>query len=193
MKNILSCAIFLMAVMAFGQAPSPTATMPGSANSGRNELFVGYERTFNDWGSSSTTYDFNGVDINYTRMLNRHWGALAQFDVSRNGNYDATYYTYDAGVRYNFLTSRVRPFGQFLIGAGHLKGEVETLQSDGSHALGTHNWFGFSWTGGGGVDVDVTNHFGLRGEFDAVSVPFGAHQHDRDIWSKMAVGGYFRW
>ena len=186
--------VLLFSGILIGQEPTAAAKLPGASSStGVNQLFVGYNRVFNDWGNGNDSGDFNGISVSYTRLLSKHFGALGSFEFNRNGQFDGTYYATRAGARYNILTRRFRPYVVGSLGGAHLKDQIFGSLPDGTVGLASHSWFGFTAGGGGGVDFNLTQHLGARAEYGAYRVPFGAHLLDRDIWTELTVGGVFRW
>ena len=190
----IALGMLFLSSVAFSQAPTPPGKIPNVAPaSDNNQLFLGFVRTFNDWGSNKYTYDMIGGVASYTRMLNHHWGVLGSFEGNTNGDWDAVYYAYRAGAKYDILTGKYRPYLVGSAGGAHLTGIVTTQLPDGSFRYLSHSWFGFTAGGGGGLDVDVTNHLGGRVEYNAYQVPFGFHQVDRDLWTELSVGFVYRW
>ena len=185
--------VLLFSGILIGQEPTPAAKLSAASSSTDvNQLFVGYNRVFNDWGNGNSG-DFNGISVSYTRLLSKHFGALGSFEFNRNGQFDGTYSAGRVGARYNILTRRFRPYVVASLGGTRLKEKIFSFLPDGTMGLASHSWFGFTAGGGGGVDFNLTQHLGARAEYGAYRVPFGAHLLDRDIWTELTVGGVFRW
>lgn len=178
-------AVLILCASVFAQTPVPTGKVPGEKNEGSNVAYIGFARTFTDFGDE---YDFNGVDVSMTRYLTRRVGVVGEFEFGKNGPFEATYYAYRGGGRYDFMVGRYRPFGQFLVGGAHMTGLVGV-----PIVLQERSWSGFSWAGGGGLDMHVTRHWGARVQFMHERVPFGTHNDERADWNRVSGGVTFRW
>ena len=125
--------VLLFSGILIGQEPTAAAKLSvASSLTGVNQLFVGYNRVFNDWGNGIYSSDFNGISVSYTRLLSKHFGALGSFEFNRNGQSDGTYYAYRAGARYNILTRRFRPYVVGSLGGARLKDKILTDLPDGT-------------------------------------------------------------
>lgn len=180
-------AVLIFCASMFAQAPVPTGKVPGERAEGSNVVYVGFARTFTDFGED---YDFNGVDASITRYLTRRLGVVGEFEFGKNGPFEATYYAYRGGARYDFATGRYRPFGQFTLGAAEMTGLVGI---GAPPVIMEQNWSGFSWAGGGGLDMHVNRHWGARVQFMHERVPFGTHVEARADWNRLSGGFTFRW
>jgi hypothetical protein len=78
------------------------------------------------------------------------------------GNLSLSEYTYMGGARVTGpITSPVSPFVEFLIGAAHGTADIGVPNANLSFS-GTKNAAQL----GGGIDINVSPHFGFRGELD---------------------------
>ena len=206
MRRILLCVVILAALsmVGFAQAPTPTGKVPTEGESNPNEVYGGFLWEPTDWGAAWQNY--YGFDANYTRFLTRHWGAVADFDFTRSNASEAGdldlgrphnshEFAYRFGPRYTILSRkhRFQPYAVGLIGGANFTAlfPYPTHESP----LQQKNWFGFTWAVGGGVDVRVTHHLGLRGEWDHTRVPWGSQylKSDTSDWDRITFGGFWRW
>ncbi|WP_148210186.1 porin family protein [Candidatus Korobacter versatilis] len=181
------CGILFLTTLAIAQAPTPTGKLPNAgANNETPWMFSAqYVKPTNDWGPNN---HFNGMLLDVTRSFSPRWGITGEFDWSKSNGHDGNQLGYRVGPRVNLITGhKVVPFAQFLLGGAH-------LHETGTRASGVDsNWNGVSWLGGGGVDILLTPHFGIRGQIDITSVPFGTHLTDRDYWPQYGGGVTYRW
>ncbi len=186
MRLIIRCLLLLFsASVVFAQAPLPAGRVPRSASGPKNQAYFGYVRTTNDWAQSSS-YSFNGFEVAYNRYFTKRIALVGEFDMNKNGDHKASYYGYRGGARYDFMTGRLRPFGQFTAGRAHFTGEV------GTPVIKAKFW-GLSWAGTGGADYRLTKRWGIRGQWSLVRVPFGINEKQRDFWFQWGGGATFRW
>jgi opacity protein-like surface antigen len=193
----------VLCAIAAAQQPAPTAKLPAASDEfAKNEVFAGFVFQPTDWGPAWQR--FYGLNVNYTRFLGEHWGAVADADWTRNnaalvGDLDrgephnANTEALRFGVRYNIFRRdhRVQPFGVVTAGGAHMSALLPypTHQSD----LVQKTWFGFTWAGGGGVDVRLTQHLGIRGQWDHTRVPWGTQGVDQSDWDRIIGGAFWRW
>jgi opacity protein-like surface antigen len=84
--------------------------------------------------------------------------------------------------------SRIRPFGEFLIGGAHI---TYNVNSNNFFKQGTS----FAWAVGGGLDFRLSNHFWLRGEGDYLHNHFITEDnqlHVADSRARIVTGLVFR-
>jgi hypothetical protein len=189
MKRIIVLGLMIAFVAScLAQEPSAAGKMPRSNGLETSwMLSAQYLKSTDDWGPN---WHFNGVLIDFTHDIAKRWAITGELDLNKANGHDATDIGYRIGPRFNLTTRhRIVPFVQFLLGGAHM------------HAVNTRyalpnidsTWDGFSWLGGGGVDVRVSHHFGMRGQIGVASVPFGIHVVDRDYWPQYSGGVTYRW
>lgn len=191
--------LVMLSVWAAAQAPAPTAKLPSPSEPDKNEVFGGFVYEPTDWGPAWQTY--YGFDVNYTRSLSKRFGAVADFDYYRNNDslagdldhgqaHNSSAYGYRFGPRVNFVKNRrFQPYGVFLLGGAHFT----TLFPYPTHTspLVQHDWSGFSWGGGVGLDARLTKHVGARAEWFHERLPWGDASSTSD-WERFSFGATFR-
>jgi opacity protein-like surface antigen len=198
---------FVLAVVlsaaAVAQQPAPTAKLPTSSEGqSGNEVFGGFLYEPTDWGPA--WQKFYGLNANYTRFFTRHWGAVADFDWTRNnaslvGDLDrgqphnANTEAFRFGARYDFRNRehRVQPYAVFLAGGAHMSALVP--YPGRQSPLVQKTWTGFTWAAGGGVDFRLSHHLGVRGQWDHTQLPWGTEKTDRTDWDRISAGAFWRW
>ena len=195
--------VFILSIVVAAQEPAPTAKVPTAGDGGnKNQIYAGFVYEPTDWGAAWATY--KGFNLDYTRDMGKHFAAVADFDWIRNnesqagdldrGNpHNSKAYGYRFGPRYNLLSKRHRfqPYFVGLIGGAHF---TALLPYPGRQSpLVQKDWVGFSWSIGGGADVRMTKHFGLRGEWQHQHEPWGDQQTDSSSWDRITFGGTWRW
>jgi peptidoglycan-associated lipoprotein len=147
-KLIVVCAmISLCSLMAFSQEQSATG----------GEIFAGYQYLHASTGISGVdSFTLQGWNAAASGYFTRNLGVTADF----SGNYGtpsgvtAKLYTFMFGPSVRFPnSSRITPFGRALFGGGRT-----TLSASGLSGSETD----FTWAAGGGFDVGVTKHVGVR-------------------------------
>ena len=137
------------------------------------EVGAGYAfRSFDqDISPPSFRVNMNGFDVNATYNLNGWLGITGDVvgtyaNQGENGN--NTLYSFMAGPRiYPFGHHRIAPYVQAEFGGAHYT--LYIPPSGGGPYTDTER--GFAWSAGGGVDIFVTRHIGLKGqaEFEQTS------------------------
>ncbi len=123
-----------------------------------------------------------------------HLAAVGDFGVQHasdiNGSgIDLTLTSYTFGLRYNIGGfERVHPFAEALVGGAHASGSFAATNVTVS---GTSN--SFAALAGGGLDVDLGSHFGMRlieADYYSTQFPNGVNDHQNNY--RIAAGIYFR-
>jgi hypothetical protein len=169
---ILGAVLLVVSGPALAQGPKrPVPTVPVV------EVFGGYAFARFDTGGATT----NGQGV----MGSFAWNAKSWVQIVADSSYNTgttngvknTLYGNHFGPRFFYRThSRLglSPFAEFLVGGSHIN-----LTAGGGLQASDN---GFSWKGGGGLDLNLSPHFAVR-LFDAdyYRTPFfGAHQNS--IW-----------
>jgi len=151
--------LLLLVVLTVGLAVVPAAAQ----QTPRVDLSAGYTYVrSNIIVPAGCCFSLNGGSGSVAYNLNDWLGVVGDFGGSHTGNAKSTgrtltVWTYLFGPRFSYRKhERFTPFGQALFGGGHAGG---TLYS-GPGGLGPHN--AFAMTVGGGLDVKVRPHFGVR-------------------------------
>ena len=127
----------------------------------------------------------NGGNIWAAYSFSHSFSAVGEFSGQHAGNINATgedltLYSYLFGPRYTLRKSdRWLPFGQVLLGGAHASGTYEPSLSGGS---GSYN--SFSLVAGGGLDVDVTPHIGIRAmeaDYYLTRFPNGVNERQNNL------------
>jgi opacity protein-like surface antigen len=195
--------LVLLSVIGAAQAPVPAAKFPHTGEGNNNQIYGGFLFMPTDWGPAWQKY--YGFDINYTRTIHRRFGAVLDYDFTRNnaslvGDLDrgqphnSRQWAFRAGPRVNLLSGghhRFEPYLVGLFGAAHFTALVP--YPGRQSPLVQKDWFGFTWAVGGGMDVRVTKHFGVRGQWDTARVPWGTETTDASQWDRITGGATFRW
>jgi hypothetical protein len=150
---VVVCAVLSLCLVAFGQE---------RGDAPKAEIFGGYQYLhvstgLPDLGVGLGSFNLNGWNASASAYFNRNLGVTADF----GGNYgsplgaNARFYSFLFGPSVRFPnSSRVTPFAHALFGGGHFSadaGGINILKDTG-----------FTWAAGGGFDVGVTPHFGVR-------------------------------
>jgi hypothetical protein len=182
-KTLLCCFLVWFGSLAWSEiAPS------------RIEVFGGYSYTSSNFASSGGGE--NGWNAGAGLNANKWIGFKADF-----AQYRYTYFgccPQDQSTTTTFLfgpqvsiplpkASRIRPFGEFLIGGAHITENV-----NGSNVFQQST--SFAWAVGGGFDFRQSNHFWLRGEADYLHthlVPGDGQLHVADARARIVTGLVF--
>lgn len=180
MRNVtLVVLLFVASALCFAQEPKSSISVPST------ELYVGYITTFPDFGPKYNSFQFNGAEVAITKFLNPHLGVV----LSGNGVFGSVYavkqYAWDAGVKYNFLTGRFRPFGQARAGFAY-QASNGMYFSDHHPPLepGTNDVEdGFAYRVGAGADLQLTRSVYWRVvQWDVEPEPWARHTPFYQSW-----------
>jgi hypothetical protein len=182
-KTLLCCFLVLLSALAWSQiAPS------------RIEVFGGYSYTpsnFTWYGNGENGWNAGGA-VNAIKWI----GFKADF-----AQYRYTYGPGDHSTTTTFLfgpqvsiplprASRIRPFGEFLIGGAHIYYHLQGYRFDFFKQSTS-----FAWAVGGGLDFRLSNHFWLRAEADHLHthfIPWDNQLHVADSRARIVTGLVFR-
>jgi outer membrane immunogenic protein len=167
------------------------------AQEDRSPLEVGVDYNYvraNGPPGGCSCFSMNGGNIWAAYNFSHSFSAVGEFSGQHAGNINATgedltLYSYLFGPRYTLRKSdRWLPFGQVLLGGAHASGTYEPSLSGGS---GSYN--SFSLVVGGGLDVDVTQHIGIRAietDYYLTRFPNGVNGRQNNL--RISAGLVFR-
>lgn len=139
-------------------------------------------------------FSMNGGNIWAAYSFTHSFSAVAEFSGQHAGNINAsgedlTLFSYLFGPRYTLRSSdRWLPFAQVLVGGAHASGTYEPSLSGTS---GSYN--AFSLVAGGGLDIAVTHHIGIRaieGDYYLTHFPNGVNGRQNNL--RISAGLIFR-
>jgi len=138
-----------------------TAMSAAAQEGNSTEVFLGYSYLrASPSTSSANTFNLNGGDASVSYYV-KHWlgltGDFGGYHVGQIGStsVDSNLATYLFGPRFRLPgTSKLRPFAEILVGGAHATGSTAFA------GAGTHN--AFAMAVGGGLDVPITRHIGIR-------------------------------
>lgn len=131
------------------------------------DLSAAYAYLGSNTVTEGTSIHLSGARLSATYYI-KNWlaavgdlGFYRQFDVVSSG-FSLTVSTYQFGPRVRLRNrSRLTPFGQFLLGAGHAGGTLYTRSlGPGLSPLGPNN--ALSYTAGGGADWKLNPRIAIR-------------------------------
>ena len=157
-----SCSM-LLAAMAVGGICGICVPRASAQSTPRFETGASYSFVrSNAPPGSCGCFSMNGGNAWFGYRFHRNWSVVGELGAVRapsigTAGADLTLFTYLGGPRYDWhhhwrYSSRVKPFGQLLLGGVHAGGSLATL--------GTPN--SFAMTAGGGADVRLTSRWGIR-------------------------------
>ena len=204
MKQVMQSlfVLALLSVIGAAQAPLPPGRLPNVGEANNNQVYGGFLYQPTDWGQAWQKY--YGFEFNYTRTIHRRFGAVLDFDFTRNNAsalrdldrgqaHNSRQWAFRGGPRFNVLTGnrRFQPYLVALFGGARLTALVPFPGA--GDPLVQKNWLGFTWAAGGGLDVRLSKHFGVRGQWDTTHVPWGTDATDSSQWDRITGGATFRW
>ena len=136
-------------------------------DSSKAEVFGGYSYMRFNGGSGDPSISLNGGIGSFAYNMNHMFAVVGEFGDYHNGSIfgsgtSLNTVSYLFGPKVYKSVGKITPFGQVLFGGAHAS------LSDGE---GSFNAFALAV--GGGVDYDVTKHFGVRvGQLDYVYTRF---------------------
>jgi opacity protein-like surface antigen len=181
-KTLLCCFLVLLSALAWSQdAPS------------RIEIFGGYSYTSSNfaWTGNGENGWNAGVALNAYKWIGFK-ADFAQYRYTNPGCCHSTTTTFLFGPQVSIplsRASRIRPFGEFLIGGAHINDTGLSQSNIFQQATS------FAWAMGGGLDFRLSNHFWLRGEADYLHthlVPGDNQLHVADSRARIVTGLVFR-
>ncbi len=177
----------LLASAALTVAPAFAQDSPGFAVGG-NYNYVHANAPPGGCGCFSLNGGNGWVSFGLTHHLAAIGDVAGQYASNINGSgINLTLISYVFGARYTFLSEgRIHPFGQALVGGAHASASFSGTSTSGSSNS-------FAVIAGGGVDVDLTEHVGVRViEADYYSTQFSNSTNDHQNNLRIAAGIYFR-
>ena len=167
------------------------------AQSGSSPLEIGVDYNYvraNGPPGGCGCFSMNGGNAWVGYGFTKSFGAVAEFSAQHAGNINATgedltLFSYLFGPRYTLRKSdRWLPFGQVLLGGAHASGTYEPSLAGGSGSFNS-----FSMIAGGGLDIGVNSHIGLRafeGDYYLTRFPNGVNGHQNNL--RISAGLIFR-
>jgi hypothetical protein len=153
---------FLAALFVLGGAP-----MAQAQHTPKVEVFGGYSYLRASTVSGGTQLNLKGASGSVAYNLKSWLGVVGDVGFYRQGRvagngFSLTLSSYQIGPRLSLRHhTRLVPFGQVLLGAGHAGGTRYTSSpGTGLAPLGTN--YGFLLTAGGGVDLKLNYTVGIR-------------------------------
>lgn len=158
---LISFAVALVSVRAGAQA------VPIKQKKADLSTFFGYTKVTPDYGPLINGVVFGGF---YTRYL--HWFAPAvEFRAKIANGTGVDQKTYGGGIRVEKDFHQLfRPYGDFLVSSGTINYHLVTPPNQPAppgipYVLHTYSDSSVVYTYGGGLDVDITENFSARGEY----------------------------
>jgi hypothetical protein len=108
--SITLLLLLVSASLGFGQSPK-AALYPSSS-----DVYVGYIATFPDYGTQFNSYRFDGGEVAYTKKLSSRWAIVGSGTAVFGSTYHVREFSGTAGVKYDLLTGRFRPYATTQIG-----------------------------------------------------------------------------
>lgn len=210
MMNHNGFAITFLAVLAiFAQA---VACGAARAQDESPKLEVGLDYNYvhaNGPPGGCGCFSMNGGNGWVGLRLTNSFSAVGEFSAQHAGNIDntgedLTLFSYLFGPRFTLRKSeRILPFGQVLVGGAHSTGTFEPspgvgagLRSFSPAAVsggGSGSFNAFAMVAGGGLDLKVSRHFGIRAfeaDYYFTHFPNGVNDHQNNL--RIAAGIIFR-
>jgi hypothetical protein len=182
-KTLLCCFLVLFGGLAWSQiAPSRIEIFGGYSYTSSNFAWTGNGENGWDAGAALNAYKWIGFKADFAQYRYTYFACCPQ-DHS-------TTTTFLFGPQVSIplpKASRIRPFGEFLIGGAHITENV-----NGSNVFQQST--SFAWAVGGGFDFRLSNHFWLRGEADYLHthlVPGDNQLHVADARARIVTGLVF--
>src|SRR5712692_2478299 len=176
--------VWLLGVILLLSVPAMAQDLP------KFDLFGGYSYVHANFGSGGSTSgnitaNLNGGSGAVAFYPSKHFGFVGDFGGYKLGtlkqgstsvSVSGSIITYLFGPRIRFGGEKATPFAQVLFGGAHL-GDVT---SSDSTVCGTttpctiiSSRSAFAMTLGGGLDIHVSHHFGIRGQAEYLMTRFG--------------------
>lgn len=187
--NIVRLISSVCAVVASVSIAAQAQSIATSLDDSRPELALGYNYLHSNAPAGDCgCFSLNGGNASIAVPLHRAHlsvvgdiGAAHAGAVTSNG-LDLTLSTYTAGLRYTVprMHTRLRPFGEVLVGVAHSSGSLV----DGSSSTTGNSGAAFASLIGGGVDLRATHRFSIRlVEADYLVTTFdnGSNNHQNNL------------
>ena len=138
-------------------------------------------------------FSMNGASGSYAYRFTPSWSVVGEVGAVNTGNVnntnlDLTLSEFLVGGRYTLTNrSRFAPFAQVLLGAAHTSGALSPDQ------LGLGSSTSLAVMAGGGVDVNLSQHFALRvvqADYYLTTLPNGANDVQNNL--RLGAGIVFR-
>jgi hypothetical protein len=177
----LAVSVAVMAAVATGpiwaQAIGNGAIAPIRTSGLDNQIYLGFEHTRLDYGlvnpdGTTTKLTMNGVNLQFACREWDHFFVLGSARYGAGNPLGVHNAAAGAGIGYVADWRRYEPFAQGTVGYSRLS----STSPDGIY-LSTAPLYGFTTTVGAGLDVNLTDRFGVRPVYvENQFSPFGAHR-----------------
>lgn len=196
--------IFFAALILFGVSASIASAQEETP---KVEVFGGYSYVRGNAGFGIPGFNMNGGSASVSYNPNEWLGLVGDFGGYHTGNIgglpvDATIYTYLFGPKIAYREGRWILFGQTLFGGAHASASATVLGPSARvrpqglvplfYASGSTNAFAMAI--GGGLDANITGHFGVRViQAEYLMTRFGVvHSADTQHNARISTGVVFR-
>jgi hypothetical protein len=175
------------------QTPAPAPPIAAEIYTPQYELSAGYTFRKFYFPDEGVTRGMNGGYTSVDRNFKRWLGAYAEISTAfRNRGVDgnSSVYSLLAGPQiYPFKHRKLTPFGHVLFGGAYYRNSVP---ANGGFGTKVEDWTAFAWGGGGGIDLYLKQHLGIRlFEYDYnVAHFYGGHVDHGS--SRISVGIVYR-
>lgn len=190
-KSVKTVALLVLAAGSCALGSRPALAQGRSfVDAGVAYNYVRSNASVGDCGCFSLNGGSGWVGFNLTRSIGIVGEIASQHASGINGTgADLTLTSFLAGPRYTWTRAgRFAPFAQVLLGGAHAGG---TLAPGGSVLSGSAN--AFAMTAGGGLDIGITRHIGLRAfqaDYYLTHFDNGTNDHQNNL--RIAAGVIFR-
>lgn len=144
---------------------------------------------FNNDNSRDGLY---GFDFQGAYNISRFWGLKAdvsyfqhRFDLGTS-DLTAKLFQLTGGIKFqtNAYSTRLRPFGQALVGVGHASDMPRVLQSSSPKTVNVLSGTGSAFVLGGGIDIRLTRNLDLR----ALEIDYNPHRLQGETFHNIRLG-----
>jgi opacity protein-like surface antigen len=183
-KTLLCCFLVLLSALAWSQnAPSRIEVFGGYSYTSSNFAWTGGGENGWNAGAALNAYKCIGFKADFAQYR------YSYFDCCPQDHSTTTTFLFGPQVSIPLpKASRIRPFGEFLIGGAHITNNV-----NGNNLFEQST--SFAWALGGGLDFRLSNHFWLRGEAEYLHthfIPEDNQLHVADSRARIVTGLVFR-
>src|SRR5579862_1607350 len=179
MRHIFLTVAALLALSGVAAAQGPSGTGSGSGRSSKHSSFsssdlsrwqlsIGYQ--YNRINLTGVPFNTDGANVTLTRFLTSWFGLDAQLGAGFHGNTGTTTFPPNLGVHSLFFGGgprvAIRAWSRFEPWIHATAGLQDFRFTQTAGILGSNHGFGL--TAGGGMDIRLSEHVGLRKEADII-------------------------